>query len=136
LHFVAIRATVCCIPTSEQTRIELPRIATCAANARACVERELGSRVGADALVGALLVTSELVGNAYMHGSGAIELCLALSPGRLRITVFDEGTVGTPAIRDAAGDETGGWGLRVVDSISLRWGVGGEPTRVWADLAR
>lgn len=81
----------------------------------------------------ARLVVSELVTNAYLHGEGRIELRAALEDGRLRVEVVDEGTGNVPEIREAA-DESGGFGLRLVDQLSSRWGAFEGTTHVWADL--
>ena len=40
-----------------------------------------------------------------------------------------------PAVRERASDETGGWGLQIVDQLALQWGVLEGTTHVWADLA-
>ena len=86
------------------------------------------------ALERALLTASELVTNAWKHGEGGIELRLEQLRDRLRIEVLDGGSERRPAIRERA-DETGGWGLRIVEEVSLRWGCFEGSTHVWADLA-
>lgn len=83
----------------------------------------------------ALLVSSELVTNAYRHGRGEIELRLSVHDDRLRIEVIDHGRDAAPAVREQAADGTGGWGLRIVDQLALQWGVFEGATHVWADLA-
>ena len=83
----------------------------------------------------ALLVASELVSNAYRHGEGDIELRLDVLGDRLRIEVIDEGRNQAPAVREHGADETGGWGLQIVDQVALQWGVFEGTTHVWADLA-
>jgi anti-sigma regulatory factor (Ser/Thr protein kinase) len=86
------------------------------------------------ALERALLTAIELVTNAWKHGEGAIGLRLAELRDRLRVEVTDAGNEKRPAIREQA-DETGGWGLRIVDQVALRWGCFDGATHVWADLA-
>ncbi|HEY2769103.1 MAG TPA: ATP-binding protein [Solirubrobacteraceae bacterium] len=81
----------------------------------------------------ALLVTSELVTNAYRHGSGTIELRVKPSDGHLLIDVLDQGNPADVAMRPGTG-ELGGWGLRIVDELSTEWGVQGRHTHVWAKL--
>jgi anti-sigma regulatory factor (Ser/Thr protein kinase) len=83
----------------------------------------------------ALLVSTELVSNAYRHGEGAIELRVNLRGNRVRIEVVDEGHEQAPTVREEGADETGGWGLQIVDQLALRWGVFDGTTHVWADLA-
>lgn len=82
----------------------------------------------------ALLVSSELVSNAYLHGAGEIELVVNLFEDRIRIEVVDEGHEQAPAVREQPADESGGWGLRIVDQVALQWGVFEGTTHVWADL--
>ena len=80
-----------------------------------------------------MLTASELVTNAWQHGQGMIELRLAQLHDRVRLEVVDGGSAKQPAIREYA-DESGGWGLRIVEQVALGWGVDGA-THVWADLA-
>jgi anti-sigma regulatory factor (Ser/Thr protein kinase) len=82
----------------------------------------------------AVLVSSELVTNALQHGRGKIELRLRHLGKFLRIEVIDEGHEQAPAVRQEAADETGGWGLRIVDQLAVQWGVFEGTTHVWADL--
>jgi serine/threonine-protein kinase RsbW len=77
-----------------------------------------------DALGHSQLIVSELVTNAVMHGEGSIVLVLALENDHLRTEVIDEGTGNAPAVRTAPGDATGGFGLRIVDELSLRETLG------------
>jgi anti-sigma regulatory factor (Ser/Thr protein kinase) len=84
----------------------------------------------------AMLVSSELVTNAFQHGEGGIELRLNLLDDRVRIEVVDEGRGEAPAVREEGPDAVGGWGLHIVDQLSLQWGVYEGTTHVWAELAR
>jgi anti-sigma regulatory factor (Ser/Thr protein kinase) len=68
----------------------------------------------------AVLIISELVTNALLHGGGVPVLRLAGTSWRLRVEVSDQSPE-LPAIRDAGSD--GGWGLRLLDEVSLGWGV-------------
>ena len=81
------------------------------------------------------LVVSELVTNAIVHGPRRepIELKLVVE-GRDRISgeVIDQGE-GVVEIRESA-DEGGGWGLRLLDRVSERWGVHEGSTHVWFEL--
>ena len=112
----------------------LPRAPSCAAEARRMVDEVAGGRLTDAARQRVLLAVSELVSNAWKHGEGAITLKAAYRPGALRIEVIDEGTGAVPAIRESAGDSSGGWGLRIVDEVALRWGCFEGTTHVWADL--
>lgn len=82
----------------------------------------------------ARLVVSELATNALVHGQGAIALTILRLDDRVRLEVIDEGS-GAPAIREISEDRPGGWGLRIVETLSLRWGAHEGTTHVWAELA-
>jgi anti-sigma regulatory factor (Ser/Thr protein kinase) len=82
----------------------------------------------------AMLVSSELVTNAFEHGEGQIEVRVSLGDDRVRIEVIDEGRDQAPAVRQQADDQMGGWGLQIVDQLALQWGVFEGTTHVWADL--
>ncbi len=113
---------------------ELPRDERCAAAARQFVLAQLGPEIGEAELNGALLVVSELATNAYRHGRGRIEVRLLRRDCSVRIEVVDDGPAGQVHVRDAPGDLTGGWGLRVVEELALDWGAAGTTTQVWAEL--
>jgi anti-sigma regulatory factor (Ser/Thr protein kinase) len=119
---------------AEQALFELERDPSCAAHARQLVRSHLDGRLSEAAVERALLAASELVTNAWKHGEGSIQLRLAQLRDRLRLEVIDGGSERRPAIREQA-DESGGWGLRIVDQVALRWGCFDGTTHVWADLA-
>lgn len=116
---------------SPRLEIELPRERGCARIARHQVESLCRDAVCRDSLDDLKLVVSELVDNAFLHGSGHIGLKLALCDGRVRIEVRDEGSAHGIAIRPEA-PGIGGWGLRIVDRLSLAWGA--ADAHVWAEL--
>jgi anti-sigma regulatory factor (Ser/Thr protein kinase) len=80
------------------------------------------------------LLTSELVTNALLHGSGAIGLRIDLEPAAVRIEVSDEGRGAVEMTRQPG--RLGGWGLRVVDQLADAWGAEKGSTRVWVRLRR
>ncbi len=122
-------------PDAEK-RVELPRHAAAAGEARRFVDGQLRAQgVSEDTRASARLVSSELVTNALRHGEGKIELRLKLLGDFLRIEVVDEGHEQAPAVRQELPDESGGWGLRIVDQLAVQWGVFEGTTHVWADLA-
>lgn len=122
-------------PAAER-RLELQRAPDAAVEARRFVERLLRRRgVAEQSVENALLVSTELVSNAYRHGEGHIELRVNLLDDLLRIEVMDEGRDQAPAVREQGADESGGWGLQIVDRLALQWGVFEGTTHVWADLA-
>jgi anti-sigma regulatory factor (Ser/Thr protein kinase) len=80
------------------------------------------------------LAVSELVTNAITHGSGEIEVTLAVEGPHLRMQVSDDGARATRVRpREGAPDDTGGWGLRLVDHLMDGWGAyrADGRTHVW-----
>jgi len=77
------------------------------------------------------LLTSELVTNAVLHAGTPLELTVTVSDC-VTVMVHDIGD-GEPQITSG---EVGGWGLRLVDQLSVRWGVlPADPGKiVWFDL--
>ncbi|MFG1705766.1 ATP-binding protein [Nonomuraea sp. M3C6] len=88
-----------------------------------------------------LLVVSELVTNALVHGVGRPALRVRGSASRVRVEVGDAGAE-LPEPRDPG--PANGWGLHVVRLLSTGWGIaagedgreGGEHGKVvWCELA-
>ena len=129
-------AAVIARPGPAPLRLELPRSPTAAAIARERLRKYAAGHLSAYALSNSLLAVTELVTNALRHGEGSIVLSLALERDHLRAEVIDEGTGNAPAVRATPGDATGGFGLRIVDELSLRWGAFEGTTHVWAELPR
>lgn len=124
------------LPYSDRIMLDLalPRTREAPGLARQAVEQEFAGDLSERAIGDARLVVSELVTNAITHGEGAVVLKAALEGGILRIEVVDEGTGEAPAIRERGADELGGRGLRIVDTVSVRWGAFEGTTHVWAEL--
>ena len=73
----------------------------------------------------AVLVGSELVTNAVMHGTGAPRLQLTVRPDRARLAVYDSGS-GTPEVSadpDQPTFDVHGRGMMIVGRQADRWGV-------------
>jgi anti-sigma regulatory factor (Ser/Thr protein kinase) len=116
--------------------------AACGA-ARALVARLVGETTPEETLQDVLLLTSELVTNAVLHGGvgecDALGLHVTASPELLHISVADPGSATTPEVQELDVTVPGGMGLFLVEQISSRWGVdelrdGG--TQVWFELDR
>ena len=126
------------------TTLVLPHCGTSAGLARGALERELGQQgVPARVIDDALLVVSELVGNAVRHGAplpgGGIRVSWWVAGGAVHVEVCDGGG-GMP---DDTGEERlgartrdrdagamsvptgreGGRGLPIIDLLSARWGT-------------
>ena len=76
------------------------------------------SAVAADAI----LLTSELVTNAAMHGGPPIHLVVECTGDAVEVRVHD-GSSTQPVARAATDQETDGRGLMLVDLLSAEWGV-------------
>jgi anti-sigma regulatory factor (Ser/Thr protein kinase) len=82
----------------------------------------------------AVLMVSELVTNAVLHGLGAISLRIDAEADTVRIEVADEGNV---AVAPSPESRThGGWGLRIVEQLADDWGVLDGSTKVWFRVGR
>jgi anti-sigma regulatory factor (Ser/Thr protein kinase) len=81
------------------------------------------------------LVVTELVGNAIRHAGTDMEVRLVAIDGGVRLEVHD-GSTQPLRPRPAAPSDEGGRGLMLVDALSTRYGVDGEPQgkRVWVEL--
>ncbi|GAA2210834.1 hypothetical protein GCM10009850_062930 [Nonomuraea monospora] len=81
-----------------------------------------------------LLVVSELVTNALVHGDGSPALRVRASVSQVRIEVGDTG-VALPETREPG--PLNGWGLHVVRLLSTGWGIspGQDGKVVWCELA-
>lgn len=93
----------------------------------------------AQAIDDAVLVASELVGNAVRHTSesqsGSLDVSWDIDASGVRVCVGDPGEQ-VPRARVAGEDETGGRGLAIVDAMSDDWGFerGAHGKRVWAHV--
>lgn len=92
-----------------------------------------------EALSEVVLLTSELVTNAVVHGAGGAVLDIEVEGGAVTVGVSDHGVgVVRPATR-FSWPETG-HGLTLVREIADRWGVdqgsGAPGKRVWFELGR
>jgi anti-sigma regulatory factor (Ser/Thr protein kinase) len=67
------------------------------------------------------LLVSEIVSNAVLHGQGEITLVVWLANGHVHVQVSDEGNE-LPRQQPSTGAH-GGFGLRLLEQLSVDWGV-------------
>lgn len=116
-----------------ETVLSFDRTTGAPREARQRVREHLGEH---ERIEDATLLVSELVTNAVKYGpeEGEIRLIVAREGGRTRFTVHDPGRGPLPEMRAEDDPEPGGHGLRLVDTLSDRWGVERGSTRVWFEL--
>ena len=107
------------------------------ARARALVSEYLGD--GADGQVDreiAILLVSELVTNAVLHGVSPFELRAQQSRAGLRVEVRDNNPTAIPVLRLDDGLAESGRGLQLVDTLADRWGWSedGASKVVWFEI--
>lgn len=109
------------------------------AQARRFVRRSLSDWGLSELSERVLLVLSEVITNAVIHGYGRVSLTLSTTDDRVRVTVADDGG-GVPVIRrpDPEHGIAGGWGLHLVDTLADDWGTEtrNHRTTVWFERWR
>jgi anti-sigma regulatory factor (Ser/Thr protein kinase) len=104
------------------------------AQARRIIAQELSSVLPAPRLDDVKLMVSELVTNGIVHsdreGDVPVILDLAMN-GDVRCGVLDHGPGFAERVQQK--ERRGGWGLRLVEQLSDRWGMQCSPqrTEVW-----
>jgi anti-sigma regulatory factor (Ser/Thr protein kinase) len=90
------------------------------------------------ALQDALLLISEIAGNAVRHARGEYVVTVAEGPGVTRVQVRDGGGLGrVPRVREASETREGGRGLALVEAFASAWGteLHERGRTVWFDIA-
>jgi anti-sigma regulatory factor (Ser/Thr protein kinase) len=114
---------------------EAPRIA------RHAVLSRLDQRVADNTAHDIALVITELVTNSVLHADlsadDTVLIEITVSDDRLAITVTDPGSDSLPRVLSRDPTRSHGFGLLLVDDISVSWGVRRNPgaTQVWCELA-
>ena len=87
-------------------------------------------------LVDASVVVSELTTNAVLHAASAFRVRLVRLGDTVRVSVDDVGPA-RPEPRDAAPEDFGGRGMKLIQALTRRWGYEALDTgkSVWADIA-
>jgi anti-sigma regulatory factor (Ser/Thr protein kinase) len=116
--------------------VQLPREVWAASRARKLLAEHFAPALAGRELDTAKLLISELVTNAVVHGEGSITMRVDLDVSRLLVEVIDEGSGFARAVQARDLPQTGGWGLKFVESESSRWGIREGTTHVWFELER
>jgi serine phosphatase RsbU (regulator of sigma subunit)/PAS domain-containing protein/anti-sigma regulatory factor (Ser/Thr protein kinase) len=116
-------------------RLVLPEGGRAPALARRFAAEALGELGADDAVAPAMLLTSELVTNAMVHGAAPISVEVHAVPSGVRVAVADHHP-DLPAPRAASRDDEHGRGRLLVEAIAAAWGVDAHPPgkSVWFEL--
>jgi len=128
------------MPVSMSVR--LPPTLQAPALARRAVEEALAGRVDDGLVYETQLLVTELVTNCVRHGDlrrgDHVELGISLDRDQVRVEVFDPGRGFDPReiVAPTLEVPTSGWGLRIVNQLSTRWGSSrGRPNVTWFEVA-
>jgi anti-sigma regulatory factor (Ser/Thr protein kinase) len=112
----------------------LPRAPVATGDARHVIRRRLGELLAENQLDDVLLVVTELVANALLHGRGEITLQIAFDGRRVSGLVGDDGAGFWAAAREP-GSDIGGHGLEIVERLSESWGHADGSSDVTFEIA-
>ena len=89
-----------------------------------------------DAVETAVLLTSETVTNAFLHGRSDARLAVTVSTEAILIQVGDDDSR-VPAVVEQHPDAVSGRGLMILESLAARWGIGDDAQGkvVWFEVA-
>jgi len=117
-------------------QVALPVSATSARSGRVFLRRYCHEHLVPAALADdAVLIASELLGNAYLHARSAVRLSVSWQAGTLRVEVADDSAV-LPGRVGAGWDATSGRGMLITDALAGRWGarLAGVGKVVWFEV--
>ena len=114
--------------------LTLPPEQTAPSIARRAAQDQFGRLLLREQVNDLVLVISELVGNAIIHGRGEVVLRLQLDGETVRGEVIDEGRGFEYEVRARGPDDIGGRGLLLVESMTSRWGIHEGTTHVWFEM--
>lgn len=83
-----------------------------------------------------VLLVSELVTNAVLHGLPPVHCSVTLDRDGVRVEVSDSSPV-SPSLREVRRRATNGRGLRLVEMLASAWGcdaIPGDGKSVWFDI--
>ena len=120
----------------DAPELTLPATLTSVRRARRFVSQHCGSfGMTEDGCQEVLLLTSELVTNAILHGRSEVRIEVACVDFHVRVTVHDENSR-KPVMVAEDPDALDGRGIALVAALSSAWGVDEEPSgkSVWFEL--
>lgn len=107
---------------TDTATLSIPADSASIASARKFTESFLRTR-GLEGLVDTMvLLVSEVVTNAIIHGGSAAELCLMQRGNSIRAEVRD-GSQLLPAVKQYSDSATTGRGMLIVESLASSWGT-------------
>ena len=124
-----------CRPT--YAAVELPADPSAAGTARRLVDHHCRAAwVDDDVRETAVLLTSEVVTNGFLHGRGGVQLLIRISDELIRVGVVDDSSRMPQLVRGDP-DALNGRGLGIVDALASAWGTKphGRGKLVWFELA-
>lgn len=116
--------------------LKLPALATAASSGRTFITAYcIRHGVSPTAAENAVLITSELIGNAYLHAGSGTQVNVSFQDRILRVEVSDTSTV-QPRLGTEWTDGTAGRGVMIMDALAQRWGVFAHPAgkSIWFEL--
>lgn len=116
--------------------LELPAHPSSVRQARTFVHKQCRTfGISDEARETAVLLTSEVVTNAFLHGRSGARVALTTTPGRLLVEVGDDNSR-LPRMVAQSPEALDGRGLTIVDMLASDWGAreddGGKV--VWFEL--
>jgi anti-sigma regulatory factor (Ser/Thr protein kinase) len=121
---------------TDHLELALPRSQEAPRMARRRIAEWLTSAFEDSELHKTMLLTSELVTNAVMHGQGEIILRAYRDEDRVLVEVIDQGHGFERVLREEDFERVGGHGLSIVEAESSRWGIHEGTTHVWFEIER
>jgi anti-sigma regulatory factor (Ser/Thr protein kinase) len=122
--------------TATLVSADLPADVTAPGRARRIVAASLATRGLEELLEPAVLLASEVVTNAVVHGGGHARLGVEHDRRRIRVSVRDASNA-RPRRLDLGLEATSGRGVQLLDQLATRWGVDLHLPRgktVWFEL--
>jgi DNA-binding NarL/FixJ family response regulator len=115
----------------------LPGVPASARTSRQVLAAALDGWCDAEVQDAAALMISELVTNGIRHAGSDVRVRIAVGARTVRVEIGDQ-SPDVPVMRTPQPTDIGGRGMRIVDELSLRWGIEARRTgkSVWFELPR